>query len=252
MTTTDNDNPFPLPPRGSDPHDARDLLLNRLVEGRASGQDWETFTRLSAAEPALALDLLATLRDQHELERYTKKTARSVEHVALPGADATGRDISPEALLARSPTPQGSLAKITPRSGWAGWAVAAVVALAAGLDVFGLRSAAPEGGVRTAGLLPSLAQSEPKSSEEYLGAYLDAGAREGRVIGEAPRYVLVNAAPAADGDGYEVVYLRQIAERARVPALYRASRDEFGRSVAVPVTPALLTTPAPRGRASGL
>ena len=50
-----------------------------------------------------------------------------------------------------------------------------------------------------------------------------------------PRKILMEAQPAADGNGYEVVYIRQILERARVNDIYRFSQDETGRATPVPV-----------------
>jgi hypothetical protein len=51
-----------------------------------------------------------------------------------------------------------------------------------------------------------------------------------------PRKVLMHAEPAADGRGYDVVYVRQIVERARVGGMYRFSQDEAGRVTPVRTT----------------
>jgi hypothetical protein len=69
-----------------------------------------------------------------------------------------------------------------------------------------------------------------------LREYLRVGADSGRVVGEMPRKVLMHAEPAADGRGYDVVYVRQIVERARVGGMYRFSQDEAGRVTPVRTT----------------
>jgi hypothetical protein len=68
------------------------------------------------------------------------------------------------------------------------------------------------------------------------------GKQSGRVLGEVP--VLCESKPAATGQGFEVVYVRQILERAEVHDLYRFSVDEAGNPL-----PVRVTVPAKPGQA---
>lgn len=70
------------------------------------------------------------------------------------------------------------------------------------------------------------------SASDALDLYLERGRDEGRVVEERPDRVLVGSRPAADGTGYEVLYIRQILERAVVPELFvPTGADEEGRPV---------------------
>ena len=80
--------------------------------------------------------------------------------------------------------------------------------------------------------------NSPSLMAASMSLYLDKGRADGSVIGEQPERQIVGYAPVKDGEGYEVFYLRQILERARVDHLYRYSSDELGRPAPVPVQPA--------------
>ena len=74
------------------------------------------------------------------------------------------------------------------------------------------------------------APTEGMSASAALIAYMQAGVAEGRVVRElAPVTVEVHPTSA----GMEVVYIRSILERALVEDIYRVSRDEHGRFVAI-------------------
>lgn len=130
-----------------------------------------------------------------------------------------------------------------------GWFVAACLALVA---VSGMRGTGNGSGfadadgaseialnqVNQASLVPAIgefASALGLTTSDTLRAYIRKGNEEGTVIGELPRKLLMQAEPAHDGKGFDVVYVRQILERARVNNLYRFSQDETGRSMPVPI-----------------
>jgi hypothetical protein len=73
------------------------------------------------------------------------------------------------------------------------------------------------------------------SPEDALQAYKTLGGREGTVLGEMPDRVMVQSSPLSEGQGFEVIYIRQIIERRHIPDLYRAAVDEGGNAVLTPV-----------------
>ena len=75
------------------------------------------------------------------------------------------------------------------------------------------------------------------TAADAFQAYLERGQEAGRVVGEMPAKVLLEAQPSAQGSGYEVLYLRQIMERAVVSDLYEFGVDERGRPVPVRMVP---------------
>ena len=75
-----------------------------------------------------------------------------------------------------------------------------------------------------------------KSPDEAVKAYLEMGAKSGRVMGELPNRLLVDSRPAPQGNGFEVVYIRQFIERGVVNDLVRFGEDESGRPVPVRVS----------------
>jgi hypothetical protein len=115
-----------------------------------------------------------------------------------------------------------------------GWAVAAVLALAfLGNRVGVINMNAPA--ANTAGLTSIPANYfQVNNPDDALALYRTQGKQAGRVIAEVP--VLLESRPAATGRGFEVVYVRQILERAQVNDLYRFTQDEANRPVPVRVT----------------
>lgn len=73
-----------------------------------------------------------------------------------------------------------------------------------------------------------------QSAADAWQAYLQKGRESGEVVGEIPNKLLVDSKPALSGNGVEVIYVRQVMERAIVPDLYEfAGRDEAGRPTLV-------------------
>ena len=91
--------------------------------------------------------------------------------------------------------------------GWSGWVMAAGLAIAV---VSGMLSTAPiESGLDT-----GTNKAQILSAADLLQAYLDQGRQEDVVIAEVPERVLIETRPIEAGGGYELLYLRQILERA--------------------------------------
>lgn len=77
--------------------------------------------------------------------------------------------------------------------------------------------------------------------DDYVKGYVDSGEKTGLVLGEVPQRVLIESRPLRKGEGFEVVYVRQFVERAKVSDLLKFATDEAGRAVpvrqAVPAIP---------------
>jgi hypothetical protein len=67
-----------------------------------------------------------------------------------------------------------------------------------------------------------------------LDQYLEKGKAEGVVVGELPERVVLDTTTAPDGRT-EIVFVRQIVERARVGELYKPVTDDAGQPQMVKV-----------------
>jgi hypothetical protein len=186
----------------------QNILLNRLVDGEASPAEWNEFHALAASEPALWRELAQMQREQAILTRGMEMALEAAERTELPLAQP---------------------ARGTHPAAWAGWAVAAILAISWSI---GLRGLVGDGrvvqstGEQAAGL--SFA-----SPDEALNAYLDQGRRNGVVVDELPTKSLIHASPASSGEGFEVIFIRSIVEKRRVPTLVQfvPVTDEFGNQI---------------------
>lgn len=223
------------------PHLDRDLLISRLIDGRAVAADWSAFRDLVGSDPALWSDLLTSRRADEAL----------VREVALVASGATAVRLDPPPLAPLPPEQvvvtrrareggrpaDGDRGIPLRRAAALGWSVAAVLALGLGTQVFSPRGpvgdpAAPP--VQGAGL----GASGPAyaGAEQAFRAFMDLGRQEGRVVGELPASYVLESRPAPDGR-YEVLYVRQIIERRLVDSVVGTARDEQGRPVLVPMSP---------------
>ncbi len=205
------------------PDSARDLLISRVIDGRASSRDWDRFRALAAHEPAVWCELADT-QTQHEAVRQELSGVIAIaDRVELPVGPA---DDSHTRL------------RLSLVSKWGGWAAAAALLLVwslgnpatqhIGNDQSGTQTAGiPMGNLGSIGLV----DAEPEQAFEQ---YLSAGQKTGRVIAEMPEQVVVETRPMPDGT-IEVLYLRQIIERRVIDQAYRQVLDERGNTVAVPV-----------------
>ncbi len=187
-----------------------ELLVNRLVDEEATTEDWKEFGLLAEVEPSL-------WRDLAELQHQRQALARGMD-LELAIADDVELPITPSRWMSHP-------------AAWAGWLVAAVLAVSWSLGLNGfVKNGNPD--TNEASLGPSFS-----SSDEALNAYLDQGRREGVVLGELPTKVLLESNPVSNGNGYNVVYYRVIVERRRVPTLihFEPARDEVGNPLLRPV-----------------
>jgi len=188
----------------------KDILISRVVDGVAGAGDWVELDMLGAADSSLWRELAQAQRDKQLLDQAVGEAISIADVVSLPKADWSER---------RLRVPQ-----------WAGWAAAAVLAIA----MFVMpRGGTPNG--NTAGTFFPPVQAEEQTPDAALNSYLAKGKDEGRVIRQLPEFVVLESAPAADGRGYDVVYLRQIVERARVESVNSYQVDDAGRKLPLPV-----------------
>ncbi|MEC9373584.1 MAG: hypothetical protein VYC34_07060 [Planctomycetota bacterium] len=188
-------------------NDREDILFTRVIDDRATAQDWAALEDLGASDPGVWRRLAQAQRDQAAL------CAAVAERVEI------AERITPNEAALRG----GHEVQIRLRA-WSGWAAAAAVALAwAGMSGL-LPSNQPMGG-ETAGFA--------LTSDEALERYLDAGQREGRVLEEMPK-LMVETRSLERGAQFEVIYVRQFLERAVVSEVYEMGIDELGNPTPAP------------------
>lgn len=203
-----------------------DLLIGRIADGEASALDWEAFGGLAERGPGAWKRLAQAQRDHQSLALAVGVALHGADRVALPSREAA------EAFL------RGEHVRVLGASRvlqYGGWAVAAMIALAA-LGVNGGRFTLPGAspGTNQAGLVSIPANYfQVNSPDDALQLYREQGKRSGRVLAEVP--VLLESRPSATGRGYEVVYVRQIVERMQMDNLLRFAQDERGNLVPVQV-----------------
>ncbi|MBS0190854.1 MAG: hypothetical protein U0573_03040 [Phycisphaerales bacterium] len=194
----------------------KEILISRVVDGVAAPSDWVELDLIGAGDPSLWKDLAQAQRDRQLLDAAVGEAISVADLVSLPQADTHERRI-------RIPL-------------WSGWAVAAMIALGAFI-LPGFRNAlinnAPN--VNQGSILVPPRVAEDPSPDDALKTYLDKGKDSGKVIRQLPEFVVLESSPAPDGHGYDVVYLRQIVERARVESLKSYEVDESGQKIPAPV-----------------
>ncbi len=205
---------------GGREHPDVDLLLSRIIDGEAGTADWSSFKLLAEREPSLWRELAEAQRQQADLAAEVACAVSVADAVDVPFHEHASVQLRERFRLVGT---------------WGGWAVAAMVALAWTAGLIG-PSGQPGPSDNRASLLPTSFGS-PADALRY---YVDEGQKQGQVVGEVPAKVLLNSRRQATGEGFEVIYVRQIVERAVVDDLYRFGSDELGQPVPVPVefTPA--------------
>lgn len=191
-------------------HERQDLLLHRALELEADARDWNELEALAREDPGVWRQLAALLRDQGTLHQAMETRLAVAERVTTVLTDrASGR-------VARF-------------GGWSGWAAAALVLVTwflstrTGLDPADLPAR------------NSARQSDRVGSDGAAAGdpAIARAANERRRVGELPSLML-ESSPAADGDGYEVLYVRRTLERIRVDEFHRLAENEYGESMPVP------------------
>lgn len=219
---------------GNGLHDGpdRDVLITRIVDQRAGSSDWAAIEQLAASDKTLWREVALAQRDAALLSAAVGRAIAVADNVDL---DSVADHPSLDRALAPMPFEQP---RVIRPAAWMGWATAAALMLAwfAGFQPGGSQSVIPMQG---AGIGPvELGGTLVKTPSEALDAYRKLGQEEGRVVGEVPAKILVKSTPVDEGrGGYDVVYIRQIIERARVSDPVRFTQDEAGNAkpVAVPL-----------------
>lgn len=186
----------------------RDILIARVADGDASGQEWATFRAWAERDASMWRELAEMQREAAALASAVNRAVGAADFVEAPvGEHMSARLTERFRMIGR----------------WGGWAAAAALVLvwATGwrLPFNGAASGAGQ-----AALLPT------GSPQDALRQYLDRGRQVGTVVGEVPEKVMLDTRPAADGQ-FEVIYIRQIMERAFVDDLFGVGADESGRAV---------------------
>ena len=200
----------------------RDVLFSRVIDGEATPEDWTALRALAAEDPSAWAELAAMQQDQAGLSAAVAEAIATAERVALPVHEHLSRRMTHRLRVV---------------GGWGGWAAAAAIVLAWATGMTGVQpgpaTTQPGGGAMSAGIGPNFYEvSEP---DDALELYLNKGLEDGRVIAEMPAKILLEARPNPAGEGYEVMYYRQILERAVVPDLVGLGSDDAGRPTRVPL-----------------
>jgi len=190
--------------------DRVDMLVSRITDAEAGTEDWAAFSDLAEQHPWAWRELAQTQRDHAAMSVAVGVAIQSADTVFLPmrSRGASGAESHPRFAM------------------WAGWAAAACMALAfAG----GFRLPV-QSGVQSSAAGVDLTKWTPN---DYLNGYVNSGEKSGLVLGEVPRRLLIETRPLQQGEGFEVVYVRQFVERAQVTDLLQFATDEAGRAVPV-------------------
>lgn len=205
-----------------------EILISRLIDGEAGAAEWHEFQALAADAPALWRELAESQRQNVLLGAAVAEATKAAAAIDLPDlADEPTRRVAVE--VSRGPWHQRV-------SAYVGWGVAAALAITLWTGARpNANLSSPPGGADNmlAGKSPSpdfnYASLAPN---DILQGYLDRGKEEGLVIGELPDKVLLESRPHPSGDGFEVLFIRPILERATVPQLFEfAAQDDAGRPV---------------------
>jgi hypothetical protein len=189
-----------------------EILMSRVADGEATRSDWDRFKHLADQDPTLWREMAEYQHDHAELTAMVNQAIAIADEVDAPVHVRIEQALGDRMRLIRT---------------WGGWAAAAAVAMAWMIGSPLSSQQAVQQPSNQAGL--SLSPSQ------LFQNYLEKGKATGQVVGEMPDKVLLDTRPARDGDGYEIVYIRQIIECARVQDLYTVGTDEAGKPVPVKV-----------------
>lgn len=191
----------------NDPAAELDVLLSRAVAGDRAALA-EVRAR-GATDPSVLDELTLWQADELRLARVARELHHTADRVEAPRAHR----------------------RWSTRWNGAGWAVAAVLAIAWLMQVVSPRGAQP--GASVAGIAPAF-----QSSEEAFDAYVAKAREEGVLSGEVAPPTLLRSRELGDGRGFEVVIIRQVVERRVSPEIYRiAPSGESGARRTVIIRP---------------
>ena len=196
-------------------------LISRVIDGDVSDEQWHEFETLAQANPALWRELAESQRDHASLVAVVESASTAAQGVSIPT-----QQIEIESFAGFTP----ARLRLGRASAWSGWAVAALLAIVGSAKIAQFEQPITTGErLSRASLLNSL------TPDESYQHYLEKGRAAGQVVGEMPAMVMVETRPAPSGHGYEVLYLRQVLERAFVPDLYQVNgQTEHGQPTLTP------------------
>lgn len=204
----------------------RDILMSRVLDGEATPEDWAAFRAMADRDPTIWSELADAQQDRTELAIAVAGAIAVADGIEAPFEIHAGERLN---------------ARIRTGVAWLGWAAAAMLAVGAfSGKTLPLGSTPGQGGQSGQAAVQNTQEAgffRVKTPEEAMQLYLDKGQEAGSVLGEVPERVLLSSVRAPDGQGYTVVYLRQIIERQHVPDLYRMGLTETGQAVPVRLTP---------------
>jgi anti-sigma factor RsiW len=196
-------------------------LISHVIDGDASPTQWRELESIASGDPLVWKRLAEAQRDSALLGAALGRAAALADAVELPKFRLQTDTSAPITQL-----------RWNRLGAWTGWAVAALVTIVA-FSRFVQPQPHMPGDATDAAQTAGFA-----SAAQAFQAYLDRGRESGEVVGEVPGKVLVETKPIETGTGYEVIYLRQVIERAIVPDLYQmAAQDEAGRPTLVRYQP---------------
>lgn len=174
--------------------DQTDILVNRVIDGRDTAADWHSIETLASSDPEVWRTLALAQRDHRAVVAGVRQATEVADRVAMPVAESIHARMRSAARLRRTST-------------WAGWAAAALLALAfVGRTV---QTTTPDVNA------PATASLERPFTDaaNALQSYLAQGRQNGRVVSERPMRLL-GMEQLPDGAGYRVLYERPIVESA--------------------------------------
>lgn len=198
-----------------------DILISRVIDGRSTDADWSSLEAAGARDAGVWRDLALAQRDDRVLKAAVIEATAG--HLV---AELSSEELH-AAAVRRSEHTLTHRARLV--ATWGGWVAAAGIAIAA----VGQRQ--PPRASDGVNELRASVPTSVASAADALNAYLTKGKAEGMVQGQLPDKQLLGVNPSADGNGYDVTYLRQIVEKTHVDSLYQKGYDEFGRVAPVPV-----------------
>jgi hypothetical protein len=224
-------NTTPPDPTASDPQLApRDALITRLLDGRAASADWRALRAQTTSDPQMWIELIDISELGEGLGQAVKAAQDQAARVELP-TPATAITHEP----GRTHTPNHARTRRADRLGWL-----VAVLLGVGLVTLAVK---PRLGTDALSGQARPAAAGFATADEAMNTYLELGKAQGRVVGEVPQRIILESRALPTG-GREVLYIRQLIERAIVDDLYKVGTDDQGRPVVVPDTAGTL---APQG-----
>lgn len=225
----------------------RDLLISRVVDDAASAEDWQQLRALAEYDPSVWRELFEAQHAQAELSQAVQQAIAIADGVDAPTEELGGMSLRFRFRQAAT---------------WAGWAVAATVAVVwVAPQLTGTAASAP--GANLAGVGPLITLDGPSSNDLNSNLFEaipdDPGVGQGTLAGdrgfgsdnfraastgasagteqlaEMPERVLLEVRPLPNGQ-VEVIYVRQLIEKSVMDEddLYQVKPDDAGINRTVP------------------